>query len=240
MMSPDLSRITVPCERRQLLAYRAPDYWFKRPSWQVGQLAYCVNADVGQPRPRSRPHSPHQLDWQAVKEVQLLLGIDHHEPVGLGHLRGNFREVLGARYANRDWEAQLCAHTTADGCRDLRRRTEKVSTSRNVSESLIDGNSLDPRREIIEHIDGSIAEPLVFLEVPADKARIPQNSITMVAPILGKARWIRTCGEFDRLKAPVLLSSEKPCCRTKIESLRENLGERNRFGLAACGHGAEP
>ena len=48
--------------------------------------------------------------------------------------------------------------------RDLGRRTEKVGAPRNVSKGLVDGNPFDEWGEVIEHIDGSIAPPLVILE----------------------------------------------------------------------------
>ena len=86
-----------------------------------------MDANLGQPRASHRPHSPHQLDRQVVKEIQLGLGIDNHQPVRFGHLRGNFREVLGACHADRDWKAKLCAHTTTYCSRDLRRRTDDAS-----------------------------------------------------------------------------------------------------------------
>ena len=51
-----------------------------------------------------------------------------------------------------------------------------------VGKRLVDGNSLDERREIIEHVDGGIAQPLVVLEMAADKdelrtefARLPSR-----------------------------------------------------------------
>src|SRR5215475_13730009 len=85
-----------------------------------------MDANLGQPRASHRPHSPHQLDRQVVKEIQLRLGIDNHQPVRFGHLRGNFREMLGACHADRDWKAKLRTHTTTYCSRDLRRRTEEV------------------------------------------------------------------------------------------------------------------
>src|SRR5262245_66115645 len=39
----------------------------------------------------------------------------------------------------------------------------------NVGEGLIDGDALDGRREIAQDCDGGIAEPLVFVEMSADK-----------------------------------------------------------------------
>src|SRR5215831_13229442 len=128
-----------------------------------------MDANLGQPRASHRPHAPHQLDRQVMKKIQLSLGIDNHQSVRRGYLRGNFREMLGACDADRDWKAKLRAHTTTYCSRDVRRRAEKVSASRNVSKGLVDGNPFDERSEIIKHIDGSIAQPLVILEMPADK-----------------------------------------------------------------------
>src|SRR5260370_20574958 len=77
-----------------------------------------MDANLGQPRASDRAHSPHQVDRQIVKEIQLRLGIDNHQPVRFGHLRGNFREVLGACHPDRDWKAKLCPHTTTYCSRD--------------------------------------------------------------------------------------------------------------------------
>ena len=41
--------------------------------------------------------------------------------------------------------------------------------ARHVGERLVDGDALDERREIAKHLDGGIAQPLVFLEMAADK-----------------------------------------------------------------------
>src|SRR5262250_403779 len=107
-----------------------------------------------------------------MKKIQLSLGIDNHQSVRLGHLRCNFREVFGACHADRDRKAKLRAHTTTYCSRDLRRRTEKVGAPHNVGKGLVDGNPFDERSEIIEHIDGSIAQPLVILEMPSDKDQL--------------------------------------------------------------------
>src|SRR5262245_26202228 len=112
MMRPDLPRITIPRERTELLPERTTDYSLKRPSRHLRQLPNGVNAELGQTCPRNRAHSPHQLDGQVVEEVQFGLGIDKYQSVRLGHLRGNFCEVLGASNTDRDWEAKLCAHST--------------------------------------------------------------------------------------------------------------------------------
>ena len=131
-----------------------------------------MDADLGQPRLGDRAHAPHQLDRQVVKEIELGVGIDNHQPVGLGHLRGNFRQVLGARHADRDWKADLCPHTAPYRACNFSRRTEEMGAPRDVGKGLVDGNPLDQRREIIEHVDGSITQPLVILEMAADKDQL--------------------------------------------------------------------
>ena len=104
-----------------------------------------MDTNSGQPGPSNRAHAPHQFDRQVVKKIQFGRGIDNHQPVGFRHLRGNFREVLGACHANRNWKAKLCANTTTYCFRDLRGRTEKVSAARNVRKGFVDGNALDQR-----------------------------------------------------------------------------------------------
>src|ERR1700752_2423500 len=41
-----------------------------------------------------------------------------------------------------------------------------------VGESLVDGEALDGRREIAQDSDGGVAEPLVFVEMSADKDEV--------------------------------------------------------------------
>ena len=47
-----------------------------------------------------------------------------------------------------------------------------MGAPRNVGKGLVDGNPLDEWREIIEHLDGGIAQPLVLLEMAADKDQL--------------------------------------------------------------------
>src|SRR5580765_7849142 len=47
-----------------------------------------------------------------------------------------------------------------------------MRTPGNVGEGLVDGDALDGRREIAQDSDGGIAEPLVFVEMSADKHEV--------------------------------------------------------------------
>ena len=57
-----------------------------------------------------------------------------------------------------------------------------MGAARDVGKGLVDGNPLDEGREIVDHLDGGVAQPLVVLEMAADKnelrtelARLPSR-----------------------------------------------------------------
>src|SRR4029077_13911204 len=47
-----------------------------------------------------------------------------------------------------------------------------MRAARNIGKRLVDGDPLDKGREVIEHRDGGIAQPLVILEVATDKSQL--------------------------------------------------------------------
>jgi hypothetical protein len=51
--------------------------------------------------------------------------------------------LLGARHADRDWQAQHRPHPAPDRGGDLRWRTEEIGAARYVRKGFVDGNSLD-------------------------------------------------------------------------------------------------
>jgi DNA polymerase-4 len=74
-----------------------------------------------------------------VKEVQLGVWIDNHQPIRLCHLRGDFRQVLGACHTNRDWKAKLRPHAAPDspgnfGGREI--KTQRRSQSAGAQSAL--------------------------------------------------------------------------------------------------------
>jgi hypothetical protein len=159
-----------------------------RSSDHPGIFANCpmVRTPIsGQPGLGDWTHPPHQFDGQVVKEVQLGIGLDDHQPIWLGHLRGNFRQMLGARHTDRNRKAKLRPYAGPDCPSNFGGRTKEMGAAGDVGKRLVDGNSLDQRREIIEHVDGGIAQPLIILEMAADKdelrtefARLPSRHAT--------------------------------------------------------------
>ena len=60
-------------------------------------------------------------------------------------------------------------------CGNLGRRTEQVCAARDIGKGLVDGDPLDQRGEIVEDVDGGVAEPLVVLEMAADENQLRTN-----------------------------------------------------------------
>jgi len=99
-MTRDFPWITIPRERRELLSRCGTKQLRERPPRCSRQLSNGTHTDVDQPRLSDGAHAPQQFDRQIVKEVQFGAGIDNYQSVGLGRLRGDFRQVLGARHAD--------------------------------------------------------------------------------------------------------------------------------------------
>ena len=64
---------------------------------------------------------------------------------------------------------QLRPHPGPDDFGNLDRRPKKVRAAGHIGKRLIDRDPLDQRGEIAEHGNRRIAEPLIFLEMPADE-----------------------------------------------------------------------
>jgi hypothetical protein len=164
--------IAIPRQRRELLAGGATEHPLERPSRHPRQLPDGMDVHLGQPRRGDRPDAPQQLDRQVVQKIELSGGIDNQQAIGFGDLRGNLRQVLGAGHADRDRKTKLRPHTAAYCARDFSGRAEQMRASRDVGEGLVDGNPLHERGEIIEHLDGGIAQPLVVLEMAIDEDQL--------------------------------------------------------------------
>ena len=92
-----------------------------------------------------------------MKEFEFSQRIDNEKPVWLGHLRGDFRKVLGARHSDRNGEPQFCPDAASDRLGDFGRRTEEMFCPRDVGKGLVDGDALDEGREVAQDPDGGYA-----------------------------------------------------------------------------------
>ena len=178
--------------RTKLLAGGRAEQPRQRPAGRMCQLADRRDTDLGEFCRGHRADAPHQVDRQAVQELQFCSRIDLHHAVGLGDLRGDLRQMFRSRHADGDRQAEFITDPSPDLARDLFRRAEQVGAAGDVGKGLVDGGAFDKRREIAEHRDRGIAEPLVFLEIAADEdelraelARLPPRHAAMHAEGLG-------------------------------------------------------
>ena len=72
-------------------------------------------------------------------------------------------------HADRNGKAELRSHAPPDGAGDFSGRTEQMRAARNVGKGLVDGDAFDERCEIADHVDGGVAQPLVFPKMSADE-----------------------------------------------------------------------
>jgi hypothetical protein len=80
--------------------------------------------------------------------------------------------VLGAGHANRQGQTDLLSDPSAEGSRDVRRRSEEVDGTCHVKEGLVDRHPLDARGEVMEYRHHLVAEFLVAAEVTSDEEKV--------------------------------------------------------------------
>ena len=51
-----------------------------------------------------------------------------------------------------------------------------MRAARDVGERLVDGDALDQRREVAQHLDGGVAQPLILLEMAADENQLADKA----------------------------------------------------------------
>ena len=115
----------------------------------------CDVADGGDPpivqlRRRRCADSPHPFDRERVEEGKLVLGRHDEEPIGLGDRAGHLGQELGPRHSDRDPEAHLVEDVPPQLHRDLGRGTGDPPQATDVEECLVDRETLDPRRRLLE------------------------------------------------------------------------------------------
>src|SRR5690606_36570248 len=81
-------------------------------------------------------------------------------------------KMLGARYPERDRQAEFLANACADGAGNLLGHAEEVRAAADVCERLVDGNAFNERSVVAENGNGRITQPLIVLEMPADEDEV--------------------------------------------------------------------
>jgi catechol 2,3-dioxygenase-like lactoylglutathione lyase family enzyme len=130
-------------------AFGVPGAWLRAGDADVHLIAGVEGMPLGAPPPVLNPAAHH-----------VAFRIDDYQPVGLGHLRGDLREVLGARHADRDREPELRPHAASahrrarDRARPSARRTRLAS--RQPARQY-------PRRPLLSLREGVVTDPSLSL-----------------------------------------------------------------------------
>ncbi len=172
MAGLDDPRVAVPRQQSQLGADRRPEELTQRGAGGGCQLTNRGDAARRQARLGDRAHAPHQFHGQRMEEVELVLRLHHHQPVGLGDLRSDLRQVLGASHAHGQRQADALLDPPAYGEGDLARRSEEMGGSGYVQEGFVDGDPLDQGSEISTYVEDLVGQALVLLEVPSDEPEL--------------------------------------------------------------------
>jgi hypothetical protein len=156
-------------------------------------------------------------------------GLDDHQAVGFRNLGCNLRQVLGRGDADRDRKPDLVAHAAADLGRDLGGSAEEVHRPGDVEECFVDRDALDERREVPQHVDRGVAEPLVLAEVTADELQVgteaaclPAGHPTVDSECLGLVRRGQDHAATDR---------DRCAAQTRIEELLDRRVEGIEVGV---------
>jgi hypothetical protein len=183
----------------------------------------------GEPGRGDGSDAPHQPDRQVVQEPELARRIDHDEAVGLGDLRGDLGQVLGARHPDRDGEPELRPDAPADRRGDLGRGAEEMRAPRDVGEGLVDRQPLHQRRELAEDGDGSVAEAPIVAEVPADEDELrAQLARPQAGHAAAHAEGPGLVGRREHHAAP---DGDRPAPQARIEQLLDRGVEGVQVGV---------
>ena len=137
-------------ERMKVAAGRATQHRDERVLGELRDLADRADPALVEPGGGLRPDTPEPLDRQRVEELELSVGRDDEQAVGLRDAARNLGEELRARDANGDREADPLAHLAPQARSDLFRRACEPLHSAHVEEGLVDREPLDERCRVLE------------------------------------------------------------------------------------------
>ncbi len=176
-----------------------------------------------------RPNTPHQPNRQRIEELPLTIGIDHNQPVRLGHLRRDLGQVFGAGGTHRDRKAHLVAHPGPNRRRDLSGWSEQPPRATDVQERLVDRDPLHHGRVLTEDRHDPIAQSLVLLEVSRDEHQVgaglagpPPGHPTRHAEALRLVR----CGQHHPAA-----HRHRPATQPRVKQLLDRCVERVEVGM---------
>lgn len=126
---------------------------YQRGLGQPGDVTDGVQAALAQLVGRHRPDAPEPAHVERMQELELVVGVDHEESVGLADPRGHLGQELGAGHAHGDGEPDLGAHPVPEPCCDGGGGSRQPGEAVDVEEGLVDRQPLDQRRCVPKHLE---------------------------------------------------------------------------------------
>ena len=145
------SRVPVVREGVEMAPGRATEHRHERRLLEAGDLADGHEPLGVEPLGGDAPDTPEPLDGQRMEEVELGLRRHDEKPVGLGNAARHLGQELRPRHPDGDREADLLEDRAPQPRRDLGWRAGNALEASHVEERLVDGQSLDERRGVLEH-----------------------------------------------------------------------------------------
>jgi hypothetical protein len=121
----------------------------------------------------------------------------------------------------------------ADGFRYCGRRPKQMLRSRDVGESLVDGNALDPGCEVSHHCHDGIAETLIVLEVAAHKDELRTKLARL--PAWHRAVHAEGLGFIRGSKHNTTANGHGSVTQRRVEQLLDRSVERVEVGMENSG-----
>jgi hypothetical protein len=106
---------------------------------------------------RDGSNSPKLFDWKRMEKCQLAIGGHNEQTVGLGHPAGHLCEELGPCHTDRNGEPYPIQHVASQSNGDLLGGAGQPPQPSHIEECLVDRQSLDHRRRLIEHLEKRLA-----------------------------------------------------------------------------------
>ena len=168
----DGSRVAVVCERVEVAARRPAEQRDERLDVDPRDLAHGAEPAGVQPARGGGADAPQPFDREGVEEGDLLVGLDDQEAVGLRDRARDLGEELRSRDADGDAQSDVLEDVAAEADGDLGRRPGDPLEPSNVEERLVDRQSLDERRRVVEHAEHRSARIDVGVEARRDDDRL--------------------------------------------------------------------
>lgn len=129
-----------------------------------------------------RADAPQRPHIEGMEELELVIGVDHQQAVGLAHPRGHLGQELGAGDPDGDGQPDLLGHPLAQPRGDGSRSPREPAQAVHVEKRLVDGQAFDQRGGVAEDLEHGRAGLRVSRHPRADHDCVGAERLGLAAP----------------------------------------------------------